>query len=195
MSTGSAPSRPAPADEPTRRQPRCGLTGSGSHQRWVHAPLARELFVINNLMTRCGDRLVGDLGLTAARWKMLGAIDSLEENPPTLSDLSSDALLSVQNVSRMVAAMEADGLVERFTRSGMGRAVFVRATDAGRRVLDEAFDRATRFTARFLAGFDDKEIGVLQGAFDRMIDNLEAFERELCDERHCTVPQARTGNE
>ena len=179
------------AERPTRR--RGSLTGTGAHQRWEHAPLARELFVINNLMTRCGDRLVADLGLTAARWKMLGAIDHFEE-PPTLSDLSGDALLSVQNVSRMVAAMEADGLVERFTRSGMGRAVFVRATDEGRRVLDDAFDRATRFVAHFLDGFDAPEIGVLQNALDRMIDNLEAFERELCDERACGPDhEARNG--
>ena len=74
------------AERPTRR--RGSLTGTGAHQRWEHAPLARELFVINNLMTRCGDRLVADLGLTAARWKMLGAIDHFEE-PPTLSDLSA----------------------------------------------------------------------------------------------------------
>jgi DNA-binding MarR family transcriptional regulator len=127
---------------------------------------------------------------------MLGAIDRCEDDPPTLSDLSGDALLSVQNVSRMVAAMEADGLVERYTRTGMGRAVFVRTTDAGRRVLDEAIDRATRFTARFLAGFSETEIGVLQGAFDRMIDNLEAFERELCEERACAAnPQGRGENQ
>ena len=151
----------------------------GARQRWENAPLAREMFVINNLMNRCGDRLVGDLGLTSSRWKLLGAVERFEE-PPTLSDLSGDALLSVQNVSRMVAALEGDGLVERFTRPGMGRAVFVRATERGRVALETAIARATRFTARFLAGFGEGDVARLQDALDRMIDNLEAFERELC---------------
>lgn len=162
--------RPA---QPDRRS----VPAGGSRERWEEAPLTRELFVINNLMNRCGDRLVADLGLTASRWKLLGAIDRFEQ-PPTLSDLSGDAVLSVQNVSRMVAAMEVDGLVERHTRSGKGRSVFVRVTDAGREALDLACDRAKRFSARFLDGFKPSEIETFQTGLDRMIDNLEAFERE-----------------
>ncbi len=167
--------------DPTHHPPPRAASGQGSHQRWEHAPLAREIFVINNLMNRCGDRLVADLDLTASRWKLLGAIDRFED-PPTLSDLSSDALLSLQNVSRMIAAMERDGLVERVSHPGRGRAVFVRVTDAGRAALDAATDRAKRFTTRFLDGLAPKEVALLQGAIDRMIDNLETFERELSAE-------------
>lgn len=170
----------------------CGAIRDASGRlRWPNAPLARELFVINNLMTRCGDRLVADLGLTASRWKLLGAIVGYD-SPPTLSDLSGDALLSVQNVSRMVGAMESDGLVERFTRSGRGRAVFVRVTEEGERVLNEARERAHRFREGFLGGFNADEVVLMQGLLDRMTDNLEAFERELQGEQAPTELGGRT---
>lgn len=139
------------------------------------------MFVISHLMTRCADRLVADLGLTCARWRLLGAVACFEE-APTLSGLCGEALLSIQNVSRMVAAMEEDGLVERFTRTGMGRAVFVRATERGVRVLEAAKARAERFNRAFLEGIETDEIGHIQEKVDRMIDNLERLEGALSAE-------------
>lgn len=177
--------------------PRCGCSSSppGSRRRWENAPLAREMFVISHLMTRCADRLVADLGLTCARWRLMGAVAGFEE-PPTLSDLCGEALLSIQNVSRMIAAMEDDGLVERFTRSGMGRAVFVRATERGLAVLETARIRADRFNKAFLQGVDKDEIVHLQDRIDRIIDNLENLECELSAENGCGTRQAGsdTGN-
>jgi DNA-binding MarR family transcriptional regulator len=145
------------------------------------APLVQEIFTLNNLMIRMGDRLVAEHGLTGTRWMMIGALKDYEE-PPTLTELSNDALLSVQNVSRMVASMEEEGLVERFTQPGKGRSVFVRLTPKGLSI-DEATNSAGEcFVSRFLHGFSDAERVTLQGMVDRLIVNLARFEREI-DER------------
>ncbi|MEO1128417.1 MAG: MarR family transcriptional regulator, partial [Planctomycetota bacterium] len=155
--------------------------------RWKDAPLVRELFVANNLAMRCGDRLVEDLGLTGSRWQLLGALEAYEE-PPSLTELSQDALLSVQNVSRMVAAMEEDGLLERFRKPGGGRSVYVRETERGRQVRDEACERAERFTSAFLRGIDPQHVMQMQGVLDQLVTNSERFLRELEQERDsCAV--------
>ena len=142
------------------------------------APLVQEIFTLNNLMIRMGDRLVSEHGLTGTRWMMLGALKDYED-PPTLTELSNDALLSVQNVSRMVASMEEEGLVERFTQPGKGRSVFVRLTEKAK-AIDEGTERVGGcFVSRFLEGFSDAERASLQGMIDRLIVNLARFEREI----------------
>ncbi len=147
-------------------------------RRWRNAPLAQRLFIVHNLMMRVGDRLVGDLGLTSSRWLLLGAIEQFED-PPTLSELSGNALLSLQNVSRMVASMESDGLVERFTLPGRGRATFVRMTQRGAEIHAAAEEAAKRFSESFLSGMDGTDISETENRLERMINNLEAFEAEL----------------
>jgi len=63
--------------------------------------LTLEIFVLNNMIMRLGDKLVGHLGLTSSRWLLISALRRFEE-PPTISELSADALLSLQNVSRKI---------------------------------------------------------------------------------------------
>ncbi|MEM8835840.1 MAG: MarR family transcriptional regulator [Planctomycetota bacterium] len=143
-------------------------------------PLVMEVFVLHNLIMRSGDRLVGSLGLTSSRWLMLGVLEEYEE-PPTLTELSDHVLLSLQNVSRMIAALEQDGLVERVTRRGHGRSVFVRMTDAGREACDSLHEAGRIFSDRLLDGIDPARVGELASDLRRMIRNVESFEQDLVD--------------
>ncbi len=127
---------------------------------------------------RIGDRLVSPLGLTSSRWLLLGALEKYEQ-PPSLSDLSQDGLLTLQNVSRMVAAMEQEGLVERFSSPGHGRSVFVRITERGCNLLEQAEEAARRFAAGFLAGMKDKQVSESERILETLICNLESFEDAL----------------
>lgn len=146
--------------------------------RWKDAPLAREVFVVHNLMMRVADRLVAELGLTGSRWLLLGALEAYPE-APSLTELTSDGLLTLQNVSRMVAAMEADGLVERFQKRGGGRTVYVRVTAKGERARAEACERGKRFTEAFLAGMGPGDAEQMERRLDGMIRSLERLECAL----------------
>lgn len=165
--------------------PECCQNGP---RRWKEAPLAQRLFIIHNMMMRIGDRLVADLGLTGSRWLLLGAVANRAE-PPMLSELSADSLLSLQNVSRMVACMEEDGLLERFSKPGGGRAIFVRLTAKGCEVHGQTKERARRFASSFLKGVDEPSIERMERELERLITNLESLENVLCDEQH----NARSG--
>lgn len=159
-------------------------------RRWKEAPLAQRLFIIHNMMMRIGDRLVAHLGLTSSRWLLLGAVANRPE-PPMLSDLSNDALLSLQNVSRMVASMEADGLFERFTKPGMGRATYIRLTDKGLAIHERTKAQSCRFAEAFLVGTSADDVERMETDLEHLIKNLEALEGEVCN----TPAPSTTGTE
>lgn len=155
-----------------------GCTSPDDPRRWREAPLAKRVFILHNLMMRVGDRLVADLGLTSSRWLLLGAVADRPE-PATLTELSEDAVLSLQNVSRMVAAMEADGLLERVVTPGAGRAVRIRLTERGWALQEQTKLRAERFAAAFLAGLGEADVSLLEGRLEHLVANLERLETEL----------------
>lgn len=148
------------------------------HLACPECPLVLKVFVLHNLIMRSGDRLVGPLGLTSSRWLMLDVLEEYDE-PPTLTELSDHALLSLQNVSRMIAALEKDGLVERVTKRGHGRSVFVRMTDEGREACASLHEAGRIFTDRLLDGIDPDRVGELAQDLGKMIRNVESFEQDL----------------
>lgn len=143
-------------------------------EEWEDAPLCREIFTLNNLMMRTAERFVADLGLTSSRWLLLGAISDHEEKGefPTITDLSEHALLSVQNVSRMLGPVEGLGFVERFRVPGEGRTVRVRLTDEGRSTLEEACSRSEQLIEGLLRGFDAKRTRQARSTLIELVTNL-----------------------
>jgi DNA-binding MarR family transcriptional regulator len=69
-----------------------------------------DLFRVNNLLLTTGDRLVAPLGLTSARWQILGAIAG-SERPQPVAWLARDLGANRQNVQRIVNDLEKDGLI------------------------------------------------------------------------------------
>ena len=63
--------------------------------------LILALFRVNNLTLAWGDRLVAPLGLTSARWQILGAI-VYADRPQPVAWLARDLGANRQNVQRIV---------------------------------------------------------------------------------------------
>ena len=95
------------------------------------------LFRVNSLLLMRGDRLVADLGLTSARWQVLGAI-VYADRPEPVAWLARDLGSNRQNVQRIVNDLHREGFVEFQTSPHHRRAQLVVLTDEGR----AAFDRA-----------------------------------------------------
>jgi DNA-binding MarR family transcriptional regulator len=146
--------------------------------RWEETPLAQEVFLLNNLMQRVADRMVAHRGLTASRWLLMAALEHFD-HPPTLTELSSDGLMTLQNVSRLVSEMERDGLVERFTVQGKGRCVFVRRTSKGEALCNEAIAEAEVFSRWLLTGVTGDERRAAERLLDRLIHNVLRLESAL----------------
>ncbi|NOJ39850.1 MarR family winged helix-turn-helix transcriptional regulator [Bradyrhizobium australiense] len=96
-----------------------------------------DLFRLNGLLLTAGDRLVARLGLTSARWQILGAIVAAER-PQPVAWLARDLGANRQNVQRIVNDLEREGLVAFETNPHHRRAQLVILTDKGRQTYEAA---------------------------------------------------------
>ena len=99
--------------------------------------LVLDLFRLNNLLLTGGDRLVAGLGLTSARWQILGAIVAAER-PQPVAWLARDLGANRQNVQRIVNDLEKEGLIAFEPNPHHRRAQLVVLTDKGRQTFDAA---------------------------------------------------------
>ncbi|MBB4256953.1 MULTISPECIES: MarR family winged helix-turn-helix transcriptional regulator [unclassified Bradyrhizobium] len=112
--------------------------------------LVLDLFRLNSLLLTAGDRLVARLGLTSARWQILGAIVHAER-PQPVAWLARDLGANRQNVQRIVNDLHAEGLVAFEANPHHRRAQLVVLTDKGRR----AFEAAMALQAPWVNGLSE----------------------------------------
>ena len=73
--------------------------------------LILEVFRLNGHLLAAGDALVRDLGLTSARWQVIGAI-ALSPVPLSVSQVARNMGLSRQNVQRIANELESQGVLQ-----------------------------------------------------------------------------------
>ncbi len=93
--------------------------------------LILEVFRLNGRLLVAGDRLVSRLGLTSARWQVLGAI-ALAERPEPVAWLARSMGLNRQGVQRIVNELAAEGYVALEPNPHHRRASLVVLTAKGR---------------------------------------------------------------
>src|SRR5262245_63994761 len=112
--------------------------------------LMLDLFRLNSRLLAAGDRLVARLGLTSARWQILGAIIAAER-PQPVAWLARDLGANRQNVQRIINDLQKDGLVAFEANPHHRRAQLVVLTDKG----SQTFDAAMRLQHPWVNGLAD----------------------------------------
>jgi DNA-binding MarR family transcriptional regulator len=112
--------------------------------------LILDLFRLNSRMLAAGDRLVAPLGLTSARWSILGAVVEADR-PQPVAWLARDLGAYRQNVQRIVNELHEEGHVAFEANPHHRRAQLVVLTDKGRR----AFEAAMNLQAPWVNGLSD----------------------------------------
>jgi DNA-binding MarR family transcriptional regulator len=139
--------------------------------------LILDVFRLNGALISAGDRLVADLGLTSARWQVLGAI-ALSPVPEPVARLARSMGLHRQGVQRIVNELEAEGIIALDDNPHHRRAKLVRLTKKGEALYREA-DRRQKPWARDLAkGLDIKSIAAAQRLMTSLRDRLELAPEE-----------------
>ncbi|MFC6147839.1 MULTISPECIES: MarR family winged helix-turn-helix transcriptional regulator [Mumia] len=91
-----------------------------------------------------------------------------------LSDLAEPQCVSVSVISRQVAALEHDGLVERRVDPTDARVVLIRLSDSGRERLADITRRYATFVHRALDEFDDSEARRMAELIDLAAERMSA---------------------
>ena len=134
--------------------------------------LILEVFRVNGGLIAAGDRLVADLGLTSARWQVLGAI-ALSPAPEPVARLARAMGLHRQGVQRIVNELEAEGIVALDDNPHHRRAKLVRLTKKGERLYREAERRQKPWARTLAKGLDPKAIGAGHALLKSLRGRLE----------------------
>ena len=131
--------------------------------------LILKVFRINGLLLVTGDRLTKDLGLTSARWRVMGA---LAEGPLTVAQIARNMGLKRQSVQRLVNVLAEQGLLVSGDNPDHRRARLIRLTQTGR----NKYEQTSQLQAQWVNNLSEElEVSNLKLAFEQ----LRAIEEHL----------------
>jgi DNA-binding MarR family transcriptional regulator len=113
-------------------------------------------------------------GITPSQQSALAAIEA--RGPLTLGALAAFENVRPPSITRIVAALEAEGWVERTTDPDDRRVTSVQVSARGRKELRRIREERNAWLAERLAGLDDDERRILEDALpvlERLIDTLD----------------------
>jgi DNA-binding MarR family transcriptional regulator len=119
--------------------------------------LVLETFRLNGRLLASGDALVADLGLTSARWQVLGAI-ALSPVPLSVAQVARNMGLTRQAVQRLANEMEADDLVRYVPNPHHQRAKLVVLSAAGKRAFAAAMKRQAAWAVELGTGLTARKV-------------------------------------
>jgi DNA-binding MarR family transcriptional regulator len=102
--------------------------------------LILQIFRLNGSLLAAGDVMVSDLGLTSARWQVLGAI-AMSPVPLPVAHIARNMGLTRQAVQRLVNEMERDGFVAFAANPHHQRAKLVMLSRRGKAAYASAMER------------------------------------------------------
>ncbi len=117
--------------------------------------LILETFRFNGRLLSAGDGLTKPLGLTSARWQVLGAIES---GPLSVAQIARDMGLARQSVQKLADILEKEGVVLYEPNPNHQRAKLVCLTEKGRSVISELGNWQMVWANRIAGGAKANEI-------------------------------------
>ena len=135
--------------------------------------LILTMFRANNATLAWGDRIVSPLGLTSARWQVLGAIVQADRDQP-VAWLARDLGANRQNIQRIVNDLQKDGLVAFEPNPHHKRAKLVVLTPKGQQTYDAAIRRYNPIVEALADGLPSEGVRAAQRVLSTLRDRIEA---------------------
>lgn len=142
--------------------------------------LVLEVFRVNGLALEAGDALTESLGLSSARWQVLGVVD---HEPAPVANVARVMGLARQSVQQTADALERDGFIEYQENPHHRRAKLLALTTRGREALRKVEARQATWANQLAAGVDAK---ALRAAADGLRQVRQRLEED-------TASDSRTG--
>ncbi|GAA4771869.1 MarR family winged helix-turn-helix transcriptional regulator [Stakelama sediminis] len=145
---------------------------SGQSKAEALTELILTMFGTNNATLAWGDRIVSPLGLTSARWQILGAIVQADR-PQPVAWLARDLGANRQNVQRIVNDLEKEGLVSFELNPHHKRAQLVVLTPKGQQTYEAAISLYNPLVEALAEGLPAEDIRAAQRVLAALRIKLE----------------------
>ena len=134
--------------------------------------LVLEIFRLNGLLIASGDALVAGIGLTSARWQVVGAI-ALQQGRAPVAHIAHAMGLTRQSVQRIADELERAGIVEFRDNPHHKRARLVTLTAKGHALNDAAMQLQKPWVAALGANIDRSTLETALAALTQLRERLE----------------------
>lgn len=138
------------------------------------------IFRLNGRLLAAGDRLVAPLGLTSARWQVLGAI-ALSPAPEPVARLARNMGLNRQGVQRIVGDLLAENFVELRDNPHHRNAKLVVMTRKGQDVYKAALEAQAPWVNMLAGAIDAERIRDTKVLLDVLKSRLGTPEEVIAD--------------
>jgi DNA-binding MarR family transcriptional regulator len=139
-----------------------------------------DIFRANANLVAAGDRLVAPLGLTSARWQVLGAV-AMAPVPQTVAHIARDMGLARQSVQRLVNELVDAGLFEMRDNLHHRRAKLVCLTPKGKEAINAAQNLQKPWVEGLATGIDSEKIAIAAEVLQTLATRLDADRSEPGD--------------
>jgi DNA-binding MarR family transcriptional regulator len=117
--------------------------------------LILDIFRVNGLLLAEGDRLTSPLGLTSARWQVMGA---LAAGRATVAQIARMMGLRRQSVQRLADVLETEGLIAFEPNPNHRRAMLVSLTAKGLRKYAQVSEMQVEWVNRLSEGMNPRTL-------------------------------------
>ena len=149
-----------------------------SEGEWTRAgeaitALILDVFRLNGRLLVTGDRLVSELGLTSARWQVLGAI-AYAERPESVAWHARTMGVHRQGIQRIVNELKDEGVVEFQPNPHHKRAHLVVLTPKGSKLFEAALKLQAPWANEISDGLTLEDIATANDVIGKLTTRLEA---------------------
>lgn len=142
----------------------------------VLSNLILDLFKVNNLIITSGDKLVSSIGLTSARWQVLGTIAKSDEAIPIVQ-IAQRMGTTRQNIQRIVRDLIKMHLLTPIANPKNKRASFIVLTDEGKEKFNQAMNLQIPWVNKLASGMKLSDIQATFRVLVYLSENLEKVHR------------------
>lgn len=134
--------------------------------------LILETFRLNGAMLESGNRLTKPLGLTSARWQVMGSLSDAGQ-PITASQIARRMGLARQSVQRLVNELKGLGMVELHHNIDHKRAHLVALSEEGRNVMKQVDGAQARWVNALADGLSERQLTQATRLLERIRERTE----------------------
>lgn len=135
--------------------------------------LVLEVFRLNGRLLRSGDEVVATVGLSSARWQVLGAV---AEEPLSMAAVARRMGRARQSVREVAERLTADGLLDVVPDEADRRAPRLRITERGHDLLHEVAPLQVRWAEKLAEGFSEPQLAAALDVLSRLDRRLVEME-------------------
>ena len=138
----------------------------------VFTELVLEIFKLSGLLVAEGDRISGELGLSSARWKVLGAV-AMADEPLTVAQVAREMGQARQSVQRIANNMVKSGYLSWKHNPAHKRAKLLVLTEKGNRVFRQLDSVQAPWANEASQQLDDHELNIALNVLRELVARLE----------------------